>query len=394
MSFKKQLLKLKDKVRFAIAKSLYDFKPTGAPEAFDFNLMEHVVILKNDAKLGDTEVMSHFYDTLRKAINSSSNKPLKLSVVCSKNLEPVYRDILKFDQVIVSSRKPKDAEIQNICKSIKDFNDGKAPDLVVSTETFFRKRDFLFCKNLNPKYIAGCDNRVQCISHLIYDIHSTDMIYQSFEKLMDKGHLKYEEVHYQKLFHQSNLVMLKESLNASLQNENTCLDNIRLIGVNPISTGRTRSFNAELTADIINTLCNFQNFKSEGDINAKNSTPSIKTKVLLLTPPGQDDFLKTVMSRVEKSSVLFLPQNSSALDYAASFDLIDALISVDTAAVHLASACDVKMMACYNGVDSETDMRWQPLQKESISFNKPGILNNELTLQDIKDVLYQFLAKV
>lgn len=384
MSLKKSILSFKDKIRFVIAKSKYDYTPSASDDAFNFNHMKHVVIMKNDAKLGDTEVMSHFYKSLREARNETTGDPLTLSVICSKNLEEIYRDILKFDNIILTSRKPNESEIKEVCnKLLSQCENNNCIDLVISTETFFRKRDFLFCKYLKPKFIAGCDKRVSCISHLIYDIHSTNRIYQSFIDLMDKGHLKYEPVKYVKFFSNTNVNKVRGSLTMQLEAKKSHLEKSRIIALNPISTSRSRSLSPFTTAKIIEDVVNFKFFD-----DTKSSY------VLLLTPPDDHVFVEEVLKSTDDTNILFLPKGASTLDYAATFDIVDALVTVDTAAVHLADACSLKQLAFYNGVDKYTDQRWQPIGEHAISFNKEGTQNFELNIEDIESVLNAFLKDV
>ena len=124
------------------------------PDDFDFARLEHMVVLKLDGKLGDTQAMTHFYANVQRHCPN-----LHLSVVCPDNLVPVYRDVLHFDTVLPSSRKPKAAEIKSICARLTS----SAPpvDLVVSTEGCYRPRDFIFNYELKPRYVAGCDARLQ-----------------------------------------------------------------------------------------------------------------------------------------------------------------------------------------------------------------------------------------
>ena len=143
---------LRDRVRFIWARNKFTFMPFGKVEDFDLKQMRHIVILKVDGKLGDTQVMTHFYQTLREQIPD-----LTLSVVCPPSLASIYADILGFDQVCTSSRKPRKSEIEYICQKLTGPESAcQYVDLVVTTEPIFKPRDFIFNYNLRPRYVAGC----------------------------------------------------------------------------------------------------------------------------------------------------------------------------------------------------------------------------------------------
>lgn len=447
MSLKRSLLSFKDKIRFIVAKTLYDYTPSENFEEHNIEHMRHVVILKTDGKLGDTEVMTHFYTALRKHVNKKTGEPLLLSVICSKNLEPIYRDILKFDQVLTCSRKPKEDEIKELSAKIKAFSkeallksgnkaycdtpanesvnasekanesaystkestsnkaettsaclsraqDGVldapgyrshevCPDLVVTTETRFRKRDFLFNKYLNPRFVAGCDNRVSSISYLLYDDSSEDPIYKSFMDFMSALRLHFDKPCYTKFYTKDEVTKVKSSLETALSKacgSTTDLAHINLIGVNPFASTKARSMSVDFTSELIN-FCIKDNEKAER-----------KNFILLLSPPGSDDFNRMVIDKCSNSSyVLFLEQGSTISEYAASFELLNVLITVDTAAVHLACASRCKIFAIYNGLNLATDCRWQPLLDDATVINLKNKPIISLSFDSIESKVHEFL---
>ncbi|MCI6864232.1 hypothetical protein, partial [Anaerobiospirillum succiniciproducens] len=235
MGTKQLFFKLRDKTRFMWARSKFGYVPNGDVAKFDFNELEHVVILKLDGKLGDTQVMTHFYSELRSLTNAAGRK-LFLSAVCPKNLKHIYKDILCFDCVIESSRKPKEKEIELICEQIiqaaVDAGYSDKIDLVLSTEPNYRPRDFIFNHCLKPKYVAGCDKRLSDnlvaraasqaalsggideqvarkateISFLLYDVDAYDKrVSQAFCEFMQLGKLEPSLVSYKPLFTEEEL---------------------------------------------------------------------------------------------------------------------------------------------------------------------------------------------
>lgn len=372
MGTKQLFFKLRDKIRFMWARSKFGYVPNGDIAAFDFNDLKHVVILKLDGKLGDTQVMTHFYSELRSLTNAAGRK-LFLSAVCPKNLKHIYKDILGFDCVIESSRKPKEKEIELICEQIiqaaVDAGYSDKIDLVLSTEPNYRPRDFIFNHCLKPKYVAGCDKRLSDnlvsraarqdklsdrideqvarkateISFLIYDVDAYDKrVSQAFCEFMQLGKLEPSLVSYKPLF-------TKEELEHA-QNYLACDKDTIIVGVNPSGAAKIRSFNPELTADIISKII----------------SSSDKTRALLLCHRGMSDYIEKVTESLGEykdllgTRIMLMPKESTPCDLAALISCCDAQIGVDTATVHIACATSVRQLCFYHNVTTNS-LQWAPL---------------------------------
>ena len=181
MALKQKFFYYRDLIRFNWARSKFHYEPSGRPEDFAWSKIKHLVVLKVDGKLGDTEVMSHFY----RNVLDLPHKP-KLTVVCPENLVPIYRDVLKVSAVYPISRKPKQLEIEAVCANIIAA-DGKV-DLVLSTEPNYRPRDFIFNYCLKPDYIAGCDPRLKEINLFLFHPQKYDQpIALAFAAFLQRG---------------------------------------------------------------------------------------------------------------------------------------------------------------------------------------------------------------
>ena len=378
MGTKQLFFKLRDKTRFMWARSKFGYIPNGDVAKFDFNELEHVVILKLDGKLGDTQVMTHFYSQLRSLTNDAGRK-LFLSAVCPKNLKHIYKDILGFDCVIESSRKPKEKEIELICAQIiqaaVDAGYSDKIDLVLSTEPNYRPRDFIFNHCLKPKYVAGCDKRLSDnlvaraasqaalsggieeqvarkateISFLLYDVDAYDKrVSQAFCEFMQLGKLEPSLVSYKPLFTEEEL--------EHAQNYLACDKDTILVGVNPSGAAKIRSFTPELTAAIISKII----------------SSSDKTRALLLCHRGMSDYIDKVIASLGEykdligTRIVLMPKESTACDLAALIHCSDAQIGVDTATVHLACSAKIRQLCFYNNDNTES-RRWAPLDEGELA---------------------------
>lgn len=389
MGLKQAYFALRDQIRFAWAQYQYSYEPQGQVEHFNWDNMKHIVVLKLDGKLGDTQVMTHFYRNLK----NLAHKPT-LTVVCPENLASVYYDVLGFDQVLVSSRKPKAQEIKNLCQQIIAAsqgagNNGKI-DLVLSTEPNYRPRDFIFNYLLKPDFIVGCDPKVKSINLFLY--HPTTYnhpVSQAFCNLMEKGHLAYSTpVSYTPLFTKDSLSQAlaylrpKASTNSSavapeglvpsygagpsqgsgsaqgsdlgpVAKSSRFDDGFFVFGLNPLGASKARRMSVATSVALANAVLQ----------SASN------TKVLLMCQSSFSDYIKSVMSNIDpallydelgEARVLPMPDNTSVLDLGALIHCIDALITVDTATVHLACASKIPELCFYNNDNAES-CRWAPI---------------------------------
>lgn len=389
MGLKQAYFALRDQIRFAWAQYQYSYEPQGQVEHFNWDNMKHIVVLKLDGKLGDTQVMTHFYRNLK----NLAHKPT-LTVVCPENLASVYYDVLGFDQVLVSSRKPKAQEIKNLCQQIIAAsqgagNNGKI-DLVLSTEPNYRPRDFIFNYLLKPDFIVGCDPKVKSINLFLY--HPTTYnhpVSQAFCNLMEKGHLAYSTpVSYTPLFTKDSLSQALAYLRPKASMSSSAIapeglvpsygagpsqgsgsaqgsdlgtvakssrfdDGFFVFGLNPLGAPKARRMSVATSVALANAVLQ----------SASN------TKVLLMCQSSFSDYIKSVMSNIDpallydeqgEARVLPMPDDTSVLDLGALIHCIDALITVDTATVHLACASKIPELCFYNNDNAES-CRWAPI---------------------------------
>lgn len=389
---------LRDRVRFIWARNKFTFMPFGKVEDFDLKQMRHIVILKVDGKLGDTQVMTHFYQTLREQIPD-----LTLSVVCPPSLVPIYADILGFDQVITSSKKPRKTEIEYICQKLTGPESAcQYVDLVVTTEPHFKPRDFIFNYNLRPRYVAGCEPLLKGheINLFLFDPNSDQRhISTCLTDFMTQGKLDFKPVHYVPLYEPATLSEIKAKFDCPV------------IGINPCGAAANRY----LTVGMVSTL-----IKRIAELYAGK-----RITVLLMCPLGQQSFVEQVKAQVgdlalgkesavesdvslERVEQVVADDSSSARaeaataasaaaaaapkghlelqtlpevdveGYAAYIGALSALITVDTAAVHLACASDVPQLCVYMGNGNTlNEGRWGPRSAvaEVLDSNTPERLD-------------------
>lgn len=399
MALKHVFFNLRDNLRFNWAKHKFGFIPEGTEADFRFAELKKVVVLKLDGKLGDTEVMTHFYSAMRKA-----QPRLFLCVVCPQHLVPIYKDILGFDLVLTSSRKPKEDEIKKLCAQILNADPRSTNvDLVVTTEPRFRPRDFIFDYYLKPRYVAGCDVRLKgsSINLFLFDPdRDTQRVSACFCDLMDKGGLSYEPIAYVPFVTEESLAKARSSiqkdLGLELAGNATSAEQQKplslplslplplLIGINPCGAPSARRFTVEMVCSIMQHL--------------HQQRP--ETRFVLLLPESMADFRNGLVSAWESAGgntneVLLLPEKSSIMDFASYIHLLDGLITVDTAAVHLACASKVPQLAFYLG-DEHTveDKRWAPVSPVAQVVQPHVDILSDVSSESVLPVCSEFVSKL
>lgn len=337
MALKQKFFYYRDLIRFNWARSKFHYEPSGQPGDFAWSKIKHLVVLKVDGKLGDTEVMSHFY----RNVLDLPHKP-KLTVVCPENLVPIYRDVLKVSAVYPISRKPKQLEIEAVCANIIAA-DGKV-DLVLSTEPNYRPRDFIFNYCLKPDYIAGCDPRLKEINLFLFHPQKYDQpIALAFAAFLQRGGVEPSPIAYVPFITPESSAHVRANLELP--------EHDRYIGINPCGASERRRLTPAVVATITHMIL----------------AAHPQSRVLLLVARQEQEYLDAVLKQLSDeeqklvgSRIKLLPEQCSVIDYCTYIDNLRGLITIDTAAVHLACASDVPQLSFYND-DPINYGRWAPV---------------------------------
>lgn len=381
----------RDWLRFVWARNRFTFIPYGKVEEFSLKQMRHIVVIKVDGKLGDTQIMTHFYRSLQEQIPD-----LVLSVVCPVSLAHIYSEVLGFDQVVISSDKPRRAEIESICQKL--CGDGALcshVDLVVTTVPFFKPRDFIFNYYLQPRYIAGCVVALkdQEINLFLFDVDKDQrFLIECFTDFLQWGQLDFPPIHYEPLYRPEVLQEVKAHLldmAAQAKNTTQARDQSNspelllnrgqlaqeepsplIIGINPCGASVQRC----LTVEMISTFVEQLYAKCQDGRWGKELSASQQVVLILMTPPSMQNFADKVNLKVkERESSYCILRTLPRVDteyFAAYVGALSGVITVDTAVVHLACASDVPQLCFYRiDPDQKSTQRWHPYSDKAIVIN-------------------------
>ena len=359
MSLGKRWRALRDRVRLSYNLHRWGFKPDGDVKDFAFARLRHLVIAKMDGKLGDSQVITPFICNLRRACPQ-----LAVTVICTPNVAPIYHDILSLQTVVVPN-KAKPQQVKEALHSAQALFASPC-DALLTTEPNFRSRDLCLNYLLKPAYLIGIEERSGTVNLNLKAMSLGKHITQYFADLLAAGGIPESEQDptYVPLYSK------KEADLAARVIVKPCL------GIAPYGASSHR----RLSDAVLQNL--FQFVAEKTFFNA----------ALLFKPSAQ---LKQCAADLLGDRLLALPANTTVLEYAALIGQCSAILSVDSAAVHLASGSRVPAFCLYGGLDPDGIKRWgpAPFASESTAYSKQGCAIDELIFADFQPTFFDFLHR-
>lgn len=352
----KILSKAREVIRNLIYRHMYDFDNQSNLQ-FCWDKIRSVVICKIDGKLGDAEVISPFIATLKRKFPR-----IKMIVLSSENIAEVYKNCFSMDQVVVCSRRPGKDEIERISKQIISC------DLYITIEGKFRFHDFYILYKLKPKYVAGINSGVTSLnlnmSLFATGAHITDY----FKGLLIVGGVSAGDIieDYRPIMTDDSIEFVKHFCSSNQ------------IAFAPWGASKHRRLKDEVIEMIVSKL------QMSG------------YQVALLFPPGENKLRQKIESCELKAALVEIPEVLSIYELVAVISQSKAVISVDTANVHLACAFDMPIFGIYSGCKPYQFVLWgpKPGHKDAVIFYRDKKMIDELDYSDIEHCLDLFMDKI
>ena len=111
--------------------------------------LEHVVIIRWDAKWGDAIVSSLMYEPLRRAYPD-----IKITVVTSATLLGYFENYLDVDQVIEVSGRPTYEQLKSLAKQLGEV------DLLIHLNKHLKMKDLYLLYKAQARWVAGLDDDI------------------------------------------------------------------------------------------------------------------------------------------------------------------------------------------------------------------------------------------
>lgn len=139
---------LRDKIRRVIGVFLFD----EVNLVDDIKDIKHILIVRWDAKLGDSYISSFFFREIKKLAN------VHVSVITTPELKNLYFDGFHVDSVLTMSKRPTYKELKLIANKLDSV------DLVVHFTEYMKMKDLYFLSQLDAPYVASLDDDIKRVN--------------------------------------------------------------------------------------------------------------------------------------------------------------------------------------------------------------------------------------
>jgi ADP-heptose:LPS heptosyltransferase len=300
-----------------------------------------VLFIRWDAKLGDTVVLSWALRELK------AHRPdLSIALITGAAYTSLYRDAYQIDQVFEAPKRMGWGLLARIAKQL-----GR-PRYVVHLSERMKARDMFFLRCLRPAQVIGLDDSLDLVN---VKLGATTRGMHFSEKLcgwLESINVPTEKRHYwiptQK---QSHSLSVDQDQSPDQPLAKLKLGGRKLIGVCPFGASRQRRFSDEALLVLLREVLVLKDC----------------AVFLFITHEQREPMAAFLRQNSLEKDVYFDPTT----DLVTLFDQVrgcDAVVSVDTGIVHVASGLSKPLLAIYNpdGLGEENFACWQPNSDQAI----------------------------
>lgn len=327
-------------------------------DSFEFKPpLKRVVIVRWDAKIGDSIVSSFIFREWRKAYPN-----IKIDVITTPNMSELFKKYFGADHVYEIKKRPSYGELSKLAIDIGEV------DLLVHLSKVLKMKDLYFMNKVKAIHTAGLDDSVNLINLKLGKVTADKHFSEKYKVLLEYTGVGNID---------SSYIVPDDSVSqANVDNFLFPFSN-SIVAFNPYGSGNSRRLNSQSIDKILDVII--------------TENPSV-TVVLLSTP---DDKINVSMICKRYDNVTYYKDSQSIYDSIAIMRIANWVISVDTATVHIASGLNKPLLAIYNP-DNENYKEWHPNSKlaKNIFSQKSNIQNVNLLNEDVvKNNIVNFLNK-
>ncbi len=291
---------------------------------------DNIVVVRWDAKIGDSIVSSFFFRELKKAYPES-----KIQVITTQALSELYKSHFAVDAVHISKKRPSYSDLSKLAKQFE------SADIVIHLSKILKMKDLFFLNRVKAKNIVGLDSGVKLVNINLNQAtlgqHFSSK-YHAILELLDVDNIKTNYVI-------PNCPQVSERISNKIN-----LQDKLVVAINPFGSSRNRQLPIEQVAKLIRLL--------------KEEHSSLA--ILLVSPPSEQSSLTPLLQ--EFGEFCFVDTGGTTI-----YDAIELLrfasvvVSVDTSIIHIANGLNKKIVGLYNP-DPINYQEWSPNRDDSITI--------------------------
>ncbi len=316
-----RLLRWRDRVRRRVAIWWWD-RPNRTSGPFQ----DKIVFIRWDAKLGDTIVLSWVFRELKR-----QRPDLEIVVITGQSFEDLFRRGYGINSVYLAGKRHGGRELKNIVTQLVNSR------YVVHLGLRWRPRDIRFVRSLDPEYVVGLDDELEIVNVklgvLTESRHFSEKLVPWLEQIaVDTRDRRY---------------WIPRLPDAAVRVDQWWPKG-GVVGLCPYGASRKRHLTDEQISVMVDSI-----------LSRTGAT------VLLI---GRSDEIEALKARLFSATIKQRVLNHSSDNVFELFEQVarcDAVVSVDTAVVHIAVGAGKRLLALYADKDEQSQnfRDWRPNAK-------------------------------
>ncbi|WP_417607110.1 glycosyltransferase family 9 protein [Oceanimonas baumannii] len=311
--------------------------------------IKRVLVIRWDAKIGDSIVSSFFFRELKK-----HHKNIKVDVITAPHMAAMYQESFGVDHVYCCKKRPNYGELKVLAHEVG------AVDLVIHLGKQLKMKDIYFLRCLGADNVMGMDDELDLVNiklgHATKGLHFSEKFSYALKLLgvpyPERNYIIPEDIERQKL------------INKEWPDQ-------PVVSINPYGSGSARRLNFDNVSMLVGLVAKYK--------------PG--WKVCLMSTPDTKAETEQWCDKLDTDSVFTVKSSETIQDAIEIIRLSAAVISVDTAIIHISSGLNKPLIGVYNP-DEENFSEWHPnCEKAKVIFSikkKDGCEN--INCIDPKDV--------
>ena len=305
------------------------------PQVSSAGFEDRIVFVRWDAKLGDTIVLSWVFRELQR-----QRPDLQITVITAESFKELFVQGYGIDSVFVAGKRHDWAKLNEIARQIRH------PRYVVHLSLRWRPRDIRFVRELAPEHVVGLDDELKLVDIKLGEQTRGLHFSQKLVPWLNQIGVDTTNQHY----------WIPRSAQASQQIDAwwpKLTPQARVIGLCPYGASKKRRLSDAQVIEIVSELLN-----------------ETENYVLLIAQPDDLKHLQSVLDWQLWSERVLLRKTANFFSMFEFVSRCQAIVSVDTATVHLATGFSLPTLALYapQRSDSENMRFWHPCSSKATTL--------------------------